>query len=44
MGFTEQQILFAIEINGYNEVSVQNFLFEQMWDKRKIFDELNNSR
>lgn len=30
-GFTEQQILFAIEIKGYDGEAVQGFLFDNMW-------------
>jgi hypothetical protein len=29
-GFKEQEILFAIEINGYDPDRVQNFLFDSM--------------
>ncbi len=29
-GFKEQEILFAIEINGYDPERVQNFLFDSM--------------
>ncbi len=31
MGFSEEQIWFAIEIKGYDPESVQNFLLDNMW-------------